>query len=130
MRKRLFFVGIHDKPGMTPLNSSSFSGSRVDSIIDEVKLDYKCIKTNFFDMDSVPSGFCKKAALQDWMNRNLITYKDRVVVLGNLVGDCFKEFFPSRVAFVVIKHPSPRALSSDKLKEWKDDAVRLIKQFK
>jgi len=130
MRRRLFFVGIHDKPGMTPLNSSSFSGSRVDSIIDEVKLDYKCIKTNFFNMDAVPNGFCQKAALQDWMNRNLITYKDRVVVLGNLVGDCFKKFFPSSVAFVAIKHPSPRALSSDKLKEWKDDAVRSIKQFK
>lgn len=129
MSGSLYFVGICNKPGLQPLDSSTISGKRVDSIISGIT-KFECIKTNLFDLDEVPKGFCQQAALQEWIDSNDITADDRVVVLGDLVGSCFKKFFPDVKHVVFLKHPSSYALKPKDFPEWKENAISEINKLK
>ena len=48
-----FFVGMHNKPGMKPLDSKTMSGKLIDAII--FRLPFTCIKTNLCEVDYMPT---------------------------------------------------------------------------
>jgi hypothetical protein len=51
---RIIFVGIHNKPGMKPLDSRTKSGKIIDEVIRGLE-GRECVKTNLFDCD-IPMG--------------------------------------------------------------------------
>lgn len=110
MKKKLIFVGIHHKPGLQPLDSSTLSGQRIDHIIASLPPDlFDVHKTNLFDTDYMPWGkkACQRAA-NGWKERNFGDQNiagDVVVLLGNDV----QKYFPVSSAglrVVEIAHPA------------------------
>lgn len=101
--KRVFFVGVHNKKGCVPLDSKTISGKRIDMIIREL-YGFECHKTNLFDLEYLPKGFCEKSAVQNWMDRTLVNDKDIVVALGGTVSSAFNKFYPGNL--ICRKHPS------------------------
>jgi hypothetical protein len=63
---RVIFVGMHNKPGMEPLDSRTKSGKLIDRIINELPID--CIKTNLYD-DSWPVDFEDNDLMLWWIIR-------------------------------------------------------------
>jgi hypothetical protein len=50
---KVIFVGVHNKPHLKPLDSSTRSGKTIDGIIEQLP-GIKCVKTNLFDVDYMP----------------------------------------------------------------------------
>jgi hypothetical protein len=100
---RIIFVGIHNKQGLQPLDSSSQSGKRIDNVIKNFP-SYECLKTNLFDSDHIP----RVTELRDWFidyyNRVGIREDDILVCLGSTVWEYFKN---EDLRLVKFYHPSP-----------------------
>lgn len=98
----VFFVGMHNKPGMKPLDSKTMSGKMVDSIIKE--LPYRCIKTNLFEGEYLPKDFLEinKAGI-DWHEKYNPHEYDIIVLLGKWVQE---NFWWDRFKIVKIPHPA------------------------
>jgi hypothetical protein len=101
---RIIFVGIHNKQGLQPLDSSTPSGKRIDAIIESFT-GYNCIKANLFDLHYFPLGIDPKAKAEEFSNRMAISEGDIVVCLGKSVCD----YLAKRLKCTVLKcpHPSP-----------------------
>lgn len=81
---RIFFVGMHNKPGMEPLDSRTMTGKIIDEIIQG--LGCECVKTNFCDTDYQPTEFREIAAASlIWSGTHKPNDGDTVVVLGDWV---------------------------------------------
>lgn len=100
MKQRVIFVGMHNKPGLAPLCSSTKSGKLIDRIIKELP-EYECLKSNLWNLNTWP----KYAYMfnYEWMER--VDYKsgDIVVTLGECVR---KSFLKSNIEYIHIGHPS------------------------
>lgn len=109
--RRVIFVGVHNKPGMTPLDSKSRSGKLIDRIIRRMEMfephiDYSvtCVKTNLFDLEYMPTEFDRVEVLNQWSKRA----KCSVGVRGDIIvslGACVNEVFRG-LSHVHLGHPS------------------------
>jgi hypothetical protein len=101
---KVIFVGIHNKQGLQPLDSSTPSGKRIDAIIESFT-GYNCIKANLFDLHYFPLGIDPKAKAEEFSKRMAICKDDIVVCLGKTVCD----YLAKRLKCTVLKcpHPSP-----------------------
>lgn len=99
--KRVIFVGVHNKPGMTPLDSKSRSGKLIDRIIRRLEVfephvDYQvtCVKSNLFDLDYLPVIYDRSVILNKWSQRAKCSMGrgDVVVTLGACVHSVFKSY--------------------------------------
>jgi hypothetical protein len=111
---RIIFVGIHNKPGLAPLDGSTRSGKLIDGIIRAV--DYPCVKTNLYDAAAILKDIPEIHILQLWKDRVEYTPTDIIVALGRNVEFFFKD---PEFRTVVLKHPSAVWSNRDK-----DDYVR------
>ena len=109
---KIIFVGIHNKPGMEPLDSRTKSGKLIDRIILKLMNNYyfrdvEFIKTNLFDADYLPKEQMIISKMKDdWYKKYLFNFcKDSIVVLlGSVVKNEFLNYdFINRVN---LKHPS------------------------
>jgi hypothetical protein len=107
---RILFVGIHNKPGMVPLDSRTRSGKMIDRVI--AGLQTECglfeadfIKTNLFDLPYFPSWSPERAmSVMNWSKRVGRTNEDIVILLGACVHEAFKHNkYPNLIR---IGHPS------------------------
>jgi hypothetical protein len=84
IEKRIIFVGIHNKPGLPPLCSTTRSGKVIDACIKELKPRYRSFKSNLFDTDYYPVHGMEHVGLYTkWRER--VGYNpviDIVVLLG------------------------------------------------
>ncbi len=99
----IYFVGIHHKPGMAPLDSKTYTGKIVDEIIGQIG---ESTKTNLIDGFEVPKNISTHA--YRWHTQNTLKDGDRVVLLGALVQKHFAWNFSGtgKVRFIAVAHPS------------------------
>jgi hypothetical protein len=99
---RVFFVGMHNKVGMTPLDSKTMSGKMIDLIIS--KLPCKCTKTNLFEGEYLPKDFITIShAMVDWHGKYKPNESDIIVLLGRWVQD---NFWRDKFKIVELPHPA------------------------
>ena len=99
---RIIFVGIHNKQGKTPLDSSTMTGKVIDRII--AGLQVECIKTNLCEVENFPKDFAdinEKAIA--WHSKYEPTKADVVVTLGLWVK---KHFWYDDLCVVSLTHPA------------------------
>jgi len=116
---RIIFVGIHNKPNTKPLDSNTKSGKLIDKIILNLK-EHKCLKTNLFDLDSIPENIEHHQKI--WIDTNNPQKEDVIILLGSNVHKFFPQV-PSKI--IKVKHPS--AIWSNKEKvNYVKNTTRLI----
>jgi hypothetical protein len=108
--KRIFFVGVHNKPDMQPLDSRTKSGKMIDRVIAALQTEVGLfeadfIKTNLFDLPSFPSWLPERGiSVMNWSKRVGRTEHDIVIILGACVHDAFRHCkYPN---LIKIGHPS------------------------
>lgn len=85
---RVIFVGIHNKPGLTPLCSSTKTGKLIDRIIENLHIE--CVKTNLFNINRLPNNDEVEYLRSEWYWTNLPLPDDIIVLLGKKVQNEFK----------------------------------------
>jgi hypothetical protein len=101
---RVIFVGVHNKVGMTPLDSKSVSGKRVDAIIARVGIK-EYVKTNLFDDLKIPvSPTDVKSLIAFWELKYRPSENDIVVLLGGIVQHLFPKGIECKR--IRVAHPS------------------------
>ena len=99
---RIFFVGMHNKPNMKPLDSKTMSGKIIDAIISELPLE--CIKTNLCEMDYMPIDQREIwAGNLAWNEKYQYMSDDIIVLLGGWVH---KHFLIKNAKIVKLPHPA------------------------
>lgn len=98
----VFFVGMHNKPGMKPLDSKTMSGKMIDAVIKE--LSFKCVKTNLCEVEYLPKD--KKeiwAGNLAWNSKYQPTDESIIVLLGQWVQ---KNFLLTNTKIIKLPHPA------------------------
>jgi hypothetical protein len=124
---RIIIVGIHNKEGLKPLDSSSQTGQLIDRIAEQLPLPIE--KTNLFNIDYMPKDKAKKQELvNEWFWSNLPTDDDLIVQLG---GDVEKEFKHEIKKVIKITHPGYiiRGFGKISKEEYVSCAVAKIKKY-
>lgn len=103
--RRLIFVGIHNKPGLQPLCSTTRSGKVIDACIRELKPKYRTIKSNFFDLEDLPRDRTDIKYFFAWKERvGYNPVNDIVIMLGDMARRCFiSRIGPGKIA---MRHPA------------------------
>ena len=99
MKGRVIFVGMHNKPGKAPLDSTTKSGKLIDRVIEQLP-GLTCVKSNLWDLDYFPS---KEGFNYKWASRVEYDSDDVVVCLGQCVIDAFRR---GPIPFIHVGHPS------------------------
>lgn len=100
---KIFFVGMHNKPGMSPLDSKTISGKVIDRIIKALP-NYRCVKTNLCDVDYFVKDHDEVLAHNlHWSNINQPTANDTCVLLGAWVHS---NFLLDACNIVKLAHPA------------------------
>jgi hypothetical protein len=109
---RIIFVGICNKPGLSPLDSTTRSGRRIDSIINSSSLK-NYLKTNLHDTDSLAEAMSQDLiySVFKWAERVEYNGNDIVICLGSHVKGAFYKF--KKIPFKFLPHPSA---------QWSNDA--------
>lgn len=93
---KIIFVGIHNKPGLPPLCSSTKTGKIIDRIIDKLPPDCMVFeKRNLFPVDYLPYEIKERQKFVDQFPFEEGAY---YITLGKVVSDSFDglgvDFFP------------------------------------
>lgn len=86
---KIFFVGIHAKPKMQPLDSRTKSGKVIDKIIEAFPAN-ECIKTNLCNIENMPEWADIPNHNAHWHSVNKPTKQDIVVLLGAFTQSNFE----------------------------------------
>ena len=122
---RILFVGIHNKPNTSPLDSKTKSGKLIDKMIINLKEDI-CTKTNLFDCENIPEKDIEEYKTK-WIEKYKPSDKDIIVLLGNNV----KKLFPDNVSSKIIKIKHPSSIwSKESQKEYVKDFLEEIIKLK
>ena len=105
---KYFFVGMHNKPKLMPLCSSTKTGKIVDEIISNLK--HKCVKTNLCEVEYQPieSAEIYDAAVE-WHEKYNLGKDDVIVLLGKWVQENFQRRY-----FTIIDLPHPASVFKDR----------------
>lgn len=97
-----FFVGMHNKPGMKPLDSKTMSGKMIDAIINELPIF--CTKTNLCEVDYFPKDKREIwAGNLIWSEKYQPTNDSIIVLLGGWVH---KHFLLTNAKIIKLPHPA------------------------
>lgn len=119
-RTRIYFVGMHNKAGMKPLDSRTKTGGIIDGITD--KLGFPCVKTNLCNVEYKPESEEMQKHVDLWHETHKPRGTDFVVLLGAWV----KEEFDNRgIPVITLPHPAS-TFGGKKKSEYIDDAVAKI----
>lgn len=128
IRRKLFFVGIHKKPGETPLSSNTKTGKIIDSIIDEIYTSLngcEWVKTNLYSMIYIPrTKSVKENFSWCWWMENNPSDNDIIILLGNEVKNNFIR--RSLKNIIEVRHPG-RLGSKEKQRKYIKEVVQQIK---
>jgi hypothetical protein len=86
---KCFFVGMHNKPGMVPLDSKTRTGRVIDQIIEQ--LPFTCVKTNLCEVPYMPETETIDTYAEAWHQKYAPGENDIVVTLGSWVKTRFKK---------------------------------------
>lgn len=107
---KVFFVGVHNKPGMDPLDSRTFTGKVVDEICRTAEIE--AVKTNLCGTDTLPDhdGIRECACYWQWAYEP--SGGDVCVLLGKTVAKYFLNY--SGVTLIKVAHPGSLRYGKDK----------------
>ena len=92
----IYFVGMHNKEGMKPLDSKTMSGRAIDAIMCELSYKgYVSTKTNLCDTDYLPVDWLEiNEHRRIWLEKYNPNSSDTIVLLGKWVQEnaCFDGF--------------------------------------
>lgn len=97
----IFFVGMHNKAGMQPLDSRTLSGKIVDMIIDRIG---PAQKTNLSDTEHLPDDPYAEAI--NWHRRHNPKEGDTIILLGKWVQKHFLGSPGLRLRIISAPHPA------------------------
>lgn len=123
---RIIFVGLHNKPGLKPLDSKSKSGKLIDRIIQVIPKDIEVVKSNLFNIDEMPLYEELHDLLEQWYWTYLPVDSDIIILLGATVHERFPEQYQGRI--VKIAHPASKR-SMDEMNDYVYKAVKKIKSL-
>lgn len=114
---KIYFVGIHNKPDMEPLDSISKTGRLVDRCIAALQIELNLFeadfcKTNLFNANEMPVLKQAGSDAKLWAERVGWKEGDIVISLGAIVHTFFRR---SGIKFIAVGHPS--GVWSNKAKE-------------
>jgi len=122
--KKIYFVGLHNKPEKMPLCSSTKSGRLIDRIIKEGELN-NWQKTNLFNVDYFPTESIEQQRLvSDWYERIQPQNDDIIVLLGAATHKAFRAY--GWLDIIKVAHPA----SKRSHKEMDDYVIDVIKKIK
>jgi len=103
---RVIFVGIHNKPGMNPLDSKTKTGKLIDRIIERLSENTEALKTNLCDcvhfVTDLPELYKQCVG---WHVRIRPEDSDVIVLLGAWVH---KNFWYDGLNVVKLAHPASK----------------------
>lgn len=109
-RRRIIFVGVHNKPDMEPLDSRSKSGKLINRVIYGLQIEVglfeaEFIKTNLFHptITWFPADANRIIEVYNWITRNRVKDDDIVITLGHIVNEAFRK---AKVESIKLGHPS------------------------
>jgi hypothetical protein len=102
----IYFVGLHYKPGMSALDSRTYTGKIIDRIIAQVG---EAVKTNLSDTDTMPDW--KTLNVWDWHDRHHLCPGDTTVLLGKFVQNHFDR--KPGIKYIEVDHPSAFRVRAD-----------------
>jgi len=120
---KVFFVGMHNKPGMKPLDSKTMTGKVIDVIGENINCDWR--KTNLCDISYFPkdNALINKMATE-WHIKHNPENGDIIVLLGTWVQ---KHFLTMSRGYKIIKIGHPAGVFGSKNKaEYISKAIRSI----
>lgn len=98
----VLFVGMHNKPGMKPLDSKTMSGKMIDAVIKE--LGFFCVKTNLCEVEYFQKD--KKEILAGnltWSSKYEPTQDSVIILLGQWVQN---NFLLTNANIIKLPHPA------------------------
>lgn len=116
----IYFVGIYNKPHLSPLSPQSPTGQAIDKIIEGI--NSQCIKTNLCDLEYLPKDsqvISDEAYL--WHQRNSADEGDTVILLGKWV----QKHFIRRSWLKVVNLTHPAGIFGNKI-NYVQEAIRKI----
>ena len=113
----IYFVGIHHKPGLPALCSTTRSGKKIDAVI--LRMRWECKKMNLFSTDCIPQGSSEYWAEHKKFVDN-VPDGSTIVLLGKAVDRHFPASFYLRSKIIRTRHPAFSRAS------FVDDLVKLI----
>jgi len=123
--KRVIFVGLHNKPGMKPLDSKTKSGKLIDRIIEKCRRHgMNVLKTNLFDVDYLPGKALMPIMSFEWIERVELFKGDIIVLLGGMTHKYFPPL-PMDYTPIEIAHPASKR-SHKEMDEYVEKTFRLI----
>lgn len=124
MENKVIFVGLHNKPGMKPLDVRTKSGKLIDRIVQP--LTHRCIPvrlTNLFDVDYYPKEEEMDKLIFEWVERIELSKHDIVVLLGQTVHDYFPKLPIKNL--LKIAHPASKR-SHEEMDEYVEKTFAAI----
>ncbi len=105
---RVIFVGLHNKPGMKPLDSKTKSGKLIDRIVDKCRIHgMNVLKTNLFDVDRLPTIEQRHIMSFEWIERVELFRGDIIVLLGAMTHQYFPPI-PMDYKPIKVAHPASK----------------------
>jgi len=102
---RIIFVGLHNKPHMSPLDSHTKTGKLIDRIINELPNNIEILKTNLFDVDYMPDAFESNELATEWYLTHFPNEEDVIILLGAMVHNKFKKCYGE---IIKVAHPASK----------------------
>jgi len=125
MITRVIFVGLHNKPGMKPLDSKTKSGKLIDRIIEKCRRHgMNVLKTNLFDIDRLPLKEEIQSLSFDWIERTELYKGDIIVLLGAMTHEHFPKL-PMDKTPIKVAHPASKR-SHVEMDEYVEKTFELI----
>ena len=103
-KKMIYFVGIHHKPGLPALCSTTQSGKKIDAVIACLKV--ACEKVNLFSTTYIPELHSDEYSRE--LQRFIDTVPDgnTIVLLGQAVNTHFPAYAYLRSKIIKFRHPA------------------------
>lgn len=116
--KKIYFIGIHHKAGMMPLDSKTATGKIIDKVISE--LDNECIKLNLFPTTFIPENteYYINKLVSDIPNNSVF------VLLGKQVQKYISDKIPDSI---LVNHPAYyQRKGNDAINNYVRDLINLL----
>lgn len=124
---RVIFVGLHNKPGMKPLDGKTKSGKLIDRIINQLPGSIVVQKSNLFNSNGIPHKDYFYKSRDEWYKTFLPTYDDIIILLGAMTH---KEFIhkPQCRGLIKVAHPASKR-SHKQMNDFVTSTVKKIKYY-
>lgn len=125
MKGRIIFVGIHNKPGMEPLDSRTKSGKIIDEVCESFLNKCPVMKTNIFNCEEMPHSDRRDVLAVDWRERVNVRDGDIIVALGLIVKRYLPRVYLWGAKEIYAQHPASRHIKKE---EYIKDLINKINQ--